>query len=80
MWQDKSFISVIISWPINVLYWFKQEEKIHDLYLENTQLTSLLCKLKGLSSWKQLVKQEKVQEQLLQAQQVSSRMLSMQTS
>lgn len=46
------------------------------MHLENGRLTALLCKLKALSSWRQLVDQEKLHRQLLQAQQVSSRMFS----
>lgn len=41
------------------------------MQLESSRLASLLCKLKALSSWRRLVDQEKLHQQLLQAQQVS---------
>ncbi|XP_051252376.1 uncharacterized protein si:ch73-242m19.1 isoform X2 [Dicentrarchus labrax] len=46
-----------------------KKEEVHELHLENSRLTSLLCKLKALSSWRQLVDQEKLHRQLLQTQQ-----------
>ncbi|XP_073339210.1 uncharacterized protein [Pagrus major] len=45
------------------------KEEVHELQLENRQLDAVLCKLKALSSWRQLVNQEKLQQQLLQTQQ-----------
>nr|XP_046268697.1 uncharacterized protein si:ch73-242m19.1 isoform X2 [Scatophagus argus] len=46
-----------------------QKEEVHELQLENSRLTALLCKLKAVSSWRQLVDQGKLQRQLLQTQQ-----------
>lgn len=57
----------------NVFYLFCQKEEVHKLHTENSWLTALLCKLKTLSCWRQLVDQGKLPLQLLQAQQVSSR-------
>lgn len=45
---------------------------MHELCLENSRLASLVCKLKVVSHWKQLVEQGKLQRQLLQAQQVGT--------
>ncbi|XP_008309195.1 coiled-coil domain-containing protein 162-like [Cynoglossus semilaevis] len=61
------------NWDLTVTQLKKVE--LHDLSLENSQLTSLLCKLKALSRWKQTVDQEKLHRQLLQTQQreISSR-------
>ncbi|XP_072221575.1 coiled-coil domain-containing protein 162 [Leuresthes tenuis] len=42
---------------------------IHELNLENSRLTSLLCKVRALSRWRRVVQQEKLQKQLIQAQQ-----------
>uniref|UniRef100_A0A3Q0RLX4 Coiled-coil domain containing 162 n=1 Tax=Amphilophus citrinellus TaxID=61819 RepID=A0A3Q0RLX4_AMPCI len=44
------------------------------LNLENSRLTALLCKLRALRRWRQVVDQEKLHRQLLQTKQVSSRM------
>ncbi|KAI3367519.1 hypothetical protein L3Q82_026373, partial [Scortum barcoo] len=46
----------------------KKEEE-HELHLENSRLSTLLCKLKALSRWKQLVDQETLRRRLLQTQQ-----------
>ncbi|KAG7510523.1 hypothetical protein JOB18_024247 [Solea senegalensis] len=46
-----------------------KKEEVQDLSLENSQLTSLLCKLKALSRWRQVVEQEKLHRRLLQTQQ-----------
>ncbi|XP_041667952.1 coiled-coil domain-containing protein 162-like [Cheilinus undulatus] len=46
-----------------------QKEEVHELQQENRRLSALICKLKTLSRWKQLVDQEKLHRQLLQAQQ-----------
>ncbi|XP_044023592.1 uncharacterized protein si:ch73-242m19.1 isoform X2 [Siniperca chuatsi] len=46
-----------------------KKEEVHELNLENSRLTALLCKLKALSRWRQLVDQEKLHRQLLQTQQ-----------
>uniref|UniRef100_A0A3B4TWC7 Coiled-coil domain containing 162 n=1 Tax=Seriola dumerili TaxID=41447 RepID=A0A3B4TWC7_SERDU len=48
--------------------------QLHELKLENSRLTALLCKVKALSRWRQVVDQEKLHRRLLQTQQVSSRM------
>ncbi|XP_045918386.1 uncharacterized protein si:ch73-242m19.1 isoform X3 [Micropterus dolomieu] len=46
-----------------------KKEEVHELNLENSRLTALLCKLKALSRWRQLVDREKLHRQLLQTQQ-----------
>ncbi|XP_074517834.1 coiled-coil domain-containing protein 162-like [Sebastes fasciatus] len=46
-----------------------KKEDVHDLSLENSRLTALLCKQKALSCWRQAVDQEKLHRQLLQTQQ-----------
>lgn len=58
---------------ISCLLFFKREE-VHELNLENSWLTTLLCKLRALRRWKQVVDQEKLHRQLLQSKQVSGRM------
>uniref|UniRef100_UPI0037E99645 uncharacterized protein n=1 Tax=Semicossyphus pulcher TaxID=241346 RepID=UPI0037E99645 len=52
-----------------------QREEVHELQQENSRLSALLCKLKTLSRWRQLLDQEKLYRQLLQSQQreISSR-------
>lgn len=56
----------------HVFLLLRQKEEVHELCLENSRLASLLCKLKTVSCWKQLVEQGKLQRQLLQAQQVGT--------
>lgn len=51
----------------------RQREEVHELGLENSRLASLLCKLKALSRWKEVVEQGKLHRQLLQAQQVGTK-------
>lgn len=51
----------------------RQKEEVHELGLENSRLASLLCKLKALSRWKEVVEQGKLHRQLLQAQQVGTK-------
>ncbi|XP_074547863.1 uncharacterized protein LOC141806315 isoform X3 [Halichoeres trimaculatus] len=46
-----------------------QKEEVHELQQENRRLSALLCRLKTLQRWRQLVEQEKLHRQLLQAQQ-----------
>uniref|UniRef100_A0A4W6F2I5 Coiled-coil domain-containing protein 162-like n=1 Tax=Lates calcarifer TaxID=8187 RepID=A0A4W6F2I5_LATCA len=46
-----------------------KKEEVHELKLENSRLTALLCKLKALSRWRQVVDQEKLHRRLLQTQQ-----------
>ncbi|CAJ1073323.1 uncharacterized protein si:ch73-242m19.1 isoform X2 [Xyrichtys novacula] len=46
-----------------------QKEEVHELQQENRRLSALLCKLRTLRVWRQLVEQEKLHRQLLQAQQ-----------
>nr|XP_019953455.1 PREDICTED: transmembrane protein FLJ37396 [Paralichthys olivaceus] len=46
-----------------------KREEVHELSLENSQLTALLCKLKALSRWRQVVDQGKLHRRLLQTQQ-----------
>ncbi|XP_033180902.1 uncharacterized protein LOC113127098 isoform X2 [Mastacembelus armatus] len=46
-----------------------QKEEVNELWVENKQLTGLLCKLKALSRWKEVVDQEKLHRQLLHTQQ-----------
>ncbi|XP_049452775.1 uncharacterized protein si:ch73-242m19.1 isoform X1 [Epinephelus fuscoguttatus] len=46
-----------------------KKEEVHELRQENSRLTSLLCKLKAVSRWRQAVQQEKLHRQLLQTQQ-----------
>lgn len=53
---------------------YLKKEEVHELKLENSRLTALLCKLKALRCWRQVVDQEKLHRQLLQTKQVSSRM------
>ncbi|XP_047197601.1 coiled-coil domain-containing protein 162 isoform X2 [Hippoglossus stenolepis] len=45
------------------------KEEVHELSLENSQLTALLCKLTALSRWRQVVEQGKLHRRLLQTQQ-----------
>lgn len=53
---------------------YLKKEDVHELKLENSRLTALLCKLKALRCWRKVVDQEKLHRQLLQTKQVSSRM------
>ncbi|XP_025756859.1 uncharacterized protein si:ch73-242m19.1 isoform X3 [Oreochromis niloticus] len=46
-----------------------KKEEVHELKLENSRLTALLCKLKALRCWRQVVDQEKLHRQLLQTKQ-----------
>ncbi|XP_059209493.1 coiled-coil domain-containing protein 162-like [Centropristis striata] len=46
-----------------------KKEEVHELSLENSRLTALLCKQKALSRWRQAVDQEKLHRRLLQTQQ-----------
>ncbi|XP_053290812.1 coiled-coil domain-containing protein 162 [Pleuronectes platessa] len=52
-----------------------KKEEVHELSLENSQLTALLCKVMVLSRWRQVVDQGKLHRRLLQTQQseISSR-------
>ncbi|XP_034531399.1 coiled-coil domain-containing protein 162 [Notolabrus celidotus] len=47
-----------------------QKEEVHELQQENRRLSALLCKLKTVRRWRQLVEQEKLHRQLLQSQQM----------
>ncbi|KAM3595187.1 uncharacterized protein V6R79_019853 [Siganus canaliculatus] len=49
-----------------------KKEEVHELQMETRRLSALLCKLKALSCWRQLVGQKKLQRQLLQSQQRES--------
>ncbi|KAL3968597.1 granzyme K [Sarotherodon galilaeus] len=46
-----------------------KKDEVHELKLENSRLTALLCKLKALRRWRQVVDQEKLHRQLLQTKQ-----------
>ncbi|XP_030575513.1 coiled-coil domain-containing protein 162 [Archocentrus centrarchus] len=46
-----------------------KKEEVHELNLENSRLTALLCKLRALRRWRQVVDQEKLHRQLLQTKQ-----------
>ncbi|XP_054470264.1 coiled-coil domain-containing protein 162-like [Anoplopoma fimbria] len=46
-----------------------KKEEVHELSLENSRLTALLCKQKAVSCWRQAADQEKLHRQLLQTQQ-----------
>ncbi|XP_055361944.1 uncharacterized protein si:ch73-242m19.1 isoform X2 [Betta splendens] len=46
-----------------------KKEEIYELNLENGRLSALLCKLKALRRWRQVVDEGKLHRQLLQAQQ-----------
>ncbi|XP_062252534.1 coiled-coil domain-containing protein 162-like isoform X2 [Platichthys flesus] len=46
-----------------------RKEEVHELSLENSQLTALLCKVTALSRWRQVVDQGKLHRRLLQTQQ-----------
>ncbi|XP_071354884.1 uncharacterized protein [Trachinotus anak] len=46
-----------------------KKEEVDELKLENSRLTALLCKLKALSRWRQVVDQEKLHRRLLHTQQ-----------
>ncbi|XP_047466605.1 uncharacterized protein si:ch73-242m19.1 [Mugil cephalus] len=46
-----------------------KREEVHELSLENSRLTSLLCKLRALRRWRQVVDQEKLHRELLRTQQ-----------
>ncbi|XP_029349013.1 coiled-coil domain-containing protein 162-like [Echeneis naucrates] len=52
-----------------------KKEEVQQLELENSRLAALLCKLKALSRWRQVVDQEKLHRRLLHTQQreISSR-------
>lgn len=61
-------------WPNHLMFHLLcQKKEVHELCLENSRLASLLCKLKAVSRWKQLVKQGKLHRQLLKAQQVKTK-------
>ncbi|XP_039992863.1 coiled-coil domain-containing protein 162-like [Xiphias gladius] len=51
-----------------ILTQFKREE-VHELSLETSRLTALLCQVKALSRWRQVVDQQKLHRLLLQTQQ-----------
>lgn len=61
---------------LTLFHLLHQKEEVHELRLENSRLASLLCKLKAVSRWKQLVEQGKLHRQLLQAQQVATEELA----
>ncbi|KAL0969797.1 hypothetical protein UPYG_G00232430 [Umbra pygmaea] len=46
-----------------------KKQELHDLSMENSQLTGLLCKMKVLGHWKKVVGQGKLHRKLLNSQQ-----------
>ncbi|XP_076013619.1 coiled-coil domain-containing protein 162-like [Genypterus blacodes] len=46
-----------------------KKEDVHELKMENSQLSGLICKLKALSRWREVLHQGKLQRELLLTQQ-----------
>ncbi|KAF7666918.1 hypothetical protein LDENG_00087360 [Lucifuga dentata] len=46
-----------------------KKEEVHELRMENSQLSGLICKLKALSRWREVLHQGKLHRELLQSQQ-----------